>query len=69
VTHKLKAFYQEFCAFDSSTETLYTHFFIFIVTPCMLSSYSIITPTTAHTGCFTTCGYYCRRSLWSKKFI
>ena len=23
-------------------------FFIFIVTPCMLSSYSIITPTTAH---------------------
>ena len=22
--------------------------FIFIVTPCMLSSYSIITPTTAH---------------------
>jgi len=26
-----------------------------------------------HTGCFTTCGHYCRRwfprSLWSKKFI
>jgi len=26
-----------------------------------------------YTGCFTTCGHYCRRwfigSLWSKKFI
>jgi len=26
-----------------------------------------------HTGCFTTCGHYCRRwfprSLWSNKFI
>jgi len=28
---------------------------------------------TGYTGCFTTCGHYCRkwfpRSLWSKKFI
>jgi len=27
----------------------------------------------ASTGCFTTCGHYCRRwfptSLWSKKFV
>jgi len=27
----------------------------------------------SYTGCFTTCGHYCRRwfprSLWSKKFI
>jgi len=34
---------------------------IFIVTPCMLSSYSIIIPITAHTGCFTTLGHNCRR--------
>jgi len=36
------------CYISSEFFILFILFLIFIVTPCMLSSYSIITPATAH---------------------
>ena len=50
ISHSIRIRMRNFS--NTVVQKIKTHFmlifFIFIVTPCMLSSYSIITPTTAH---------------------